>query len=106
MATEGAIQHKRSISATSLLLPDDHNVAVTANDSPMNEGPESPPSSTTEPVRRKLKRRLVSVEPNFIARLVNAKWDAKERRCEVERKLELLELRKLSSDQNVHIFNF
>ncbi|KIM54762.1 hypothetical protein SCLCIDRAFT_1221684 [Scleroderma citrinum Foug A] len=79
MATEGVVQHKRSISATSLLLPDDHNVTVTANYSPMNEGPESPPSSTTEPVR----------------------W-----RCEVERKLELLELRKLSSDQNVHIFNF
>ena len=55
---------------------------------------------------RKLKHRLVSVKPNFIAHLMNAKWDAKERRCEVERKLKLLELWKLSSDQNVHIFNF
>ena len=45
---------------------------------------------------RKLKRRLVPVDPAYLRRLVNAKWDAEERKCELERKLELLELEKLS----------
>ena len=45
---------------------------------------------------RKLKRRFISVDPALLTRLVNAKWDAEERRCEVERKLELLELQQLS----------
>jgi len=49
---------------------------------------------------RKLKRRLVWVDPRFLQSLVNAKWDAEEKRCEVQHKLELLELQQFSSDHS------
>ncbi|KIM60590.1 hypothetical protein SCLCIDRAFT_1216649 [Scleroderma citrinum Foug A] len=103
--TEGAKHNgdlpmlKQSISET--LLTEDHNIPAltSATDNQVNESASSSTSSSTG--HRKLKRQLVWVDPKFLRCLVNAKWDTEEKRCEVQRKLELLELQQLSSDHSL-----
>ncbi|KIM63806.1 hypothetical protein SCLCIDRAFT_1213959 [Scleroderma citrinum Foug A] len=99
--TEGAKHNsnlpmlKWSISETSLMEDHDITASTSATDNQVNE---SALSSTTG--HRKLKRQLIWVDPKFLRCLVNAKWDAEEKRCEVQCKLELLELQQLSSDHS------